>query len=178
MCIETLKAVKSQCGGGNMGKLKQRLHIAYSDAVATTPAPEPNTHLISGDFVMRSANATASPPVTAGVFYPWDFSKYDNGYEAEAVGDDENVSYVHKLKLRVNKMSSEKDHMFNGLLGRGTRVIFKDGNGLPKMMGDQETPATIKIIPGSADKNGYAIEISYESPNLLYTYVGAIPVGA
>ena len=176
MCVETLKAIKGTCGGGNKGGLKQKLHLAYADAVASTPAPDTNLNRISEDLVMRAVDGAATPPVTAGLFYEIEVSRFDNSYAPEQVGDVENVSFLHKATARVNKMTAEKNFVFQGLLGRPVRAVVKDGNGTPWMLGDDENPCYVRIKPESADKNGYVLEFEYESANLLYEYTGAIPV--
>lgn len=171
-CVCTVDGIDQFCGGVNAPGLDRVLHITCEDQVDTIPAATADTHLIEDDIEMR-ASAVGPPAVTAGVFYPWYFSKEDMSYESTR---DENGEWTTVVKIFMLQLAAEKTYVLNGMTGDNGICIVKDRNGQQRLIGGLGNGCNIGVKEQTNPKNGYEVTINWKSAHAPYYYTGAVTV--
>ena len=172
MASPTLANIKKSCSdaAGNASGLKTTVYIAAVSHVDSIPAAVNGE--IATDIVMEP---DAGGVGVAGLFYEWDISKVGQSYTFEPEGEEEDGFGTHVLAFFIPKMTAEKSNILNGSRGGCEHhVIFRDGNALPWLMGDNAEGATVSVVPSTNDRNGYTVTCRYRAAKLLPTYTGAI----
>lgn len=171
-CCPTLGNIQKACddAAGNASGLKTKVYIACAEHVDSIPAAVDGA--IATDIVMELDTGEGS----SGLFYEWAISKVGQSYTFEPEGEEEDGFGTHVLTFFIPKMTAEKSNILNGTRGGAEhQVIFRDGNALPWLMGDNDEGATISVVPSTNDRNGYTVTVRYRAAKLLPTYTGAIP---
>lgn len=179
-CCIDLGNISKFCGGVNAPGLDRQLRVMCGEDVKTIAAP--SGHRV-GDITLRPtvpailANPSATPPVTAvpavpgGTAYTWNFAKEDQSFESD---QDDNGLWKTKVKIFVPKLESEKSQVFNNSTGDDKIVVVKDRNGKSRLIGSLTEGCSIKVKEQTNPKNGYVIEIDWESAHSPYFFEGVI----
>ena len=167
VCECTVGAIAAFCGGVNAPGLDLSLAITCQDELLSIPAPGADTHTISTNITYRAA----APPITAGKFYQWFFSKQNSSYESER---DENGLWKTTVKIFVPKLQAEKTYVFNGLTGENLVTVVPDKNGEKRVIGSLTNGAMVSVKEVTNPKNGYEVTITWESAHAPYYYTGTL----
>ena len=174
-CCVDLDHIAKFCGGVNAPGLDRQLSIMCGEHI--TSIATATSHKITGDIELRAAVAAApnaTPPVvgvTAGAAYTWNFSKEDQEFTSE---QDENGLWKTKVKIFVPKMEAEKSDVFNNATGDDKVIVVKDRNGKKRLIGSLSEGCTGKTKEQTNPKNGYVIDIDWESAHSPYFFEGDI----
>lgn len=171
-CCPDLGTIQKACNdaAGNASGLKTKVYVACMDHITAIPAA--TAGVIATDITMSLDTGEGS----AGLFYEWEFSKINASYTFEPEGEAEDGFGTHVLSFFIPKMSAAKNVILNGVRGGAEHaIVFRDGNGTPFLMGDNDEGATIEVVPSTNDRNGYTITCRYRAAKLLPEYTGATP---
>lgn len=168
-CCVSLATIPKFCGGVNAPGLDRKLAIACGDDVATIPAAV--DHVISTAITMRAADSAASPPTTAGVFFGWNFAKEDQEFTSEK---DDNGLWKTVVKIFVPKLAAMTSNILNNVNGDDKISIVKDRNGAQRLIGSLTEGCSVKVKEQTNPKNGYVVEILWESSHSPYFYTSTI----
>lgn len=170
-CTCTVAAVERFCGGVNAPKLHRQLWATCEEEINEIPAPTADTLKVETDITMRAADA-GPPAITAGLFYTWGFSsKEDSSWESER---DENGMVQTSVKFFMERVNADKTYIFNGMTADNIVAIVKDRNGEQRIVGELGNGAMVKVKEVSTPKNGYEVEITWESKDFPLFYTGTI----
>lgn len=172
-CCTGLATIEKACGGGNTPGLKTKIYVACVDEVATIPAVDASSLIVSTDITMRAADA-GPPAIAAGTFKEWSISKINGTWTVEAVGEGENISYNVTVNAFINKISASKSYILNSATGGEFIVIAEDKNGQKRLVGDIDDGCSIKVGEQTNDANGYPVVIEWTVNHLPYFYTGSI----
>lgn len=167
-CVE-LATISKFCGGVNAPGLDRQLAIACGDAVTAIAAAA--DHVVSTAITMRPADNVANPAVPAGVFYAWNFAKEDQEFTSE---QDENGLWKTTAKIFIPKMEAVKSNILNNSTGDDKIAILKDRNGNQRIVGSITEGCSVKVKEQATPKNGYVVEIMWESAHSPYFYTSTI----
>lgn len=170
-CAATLANIEKACGGGNAAGLTTKLQLAWIDDVATIPARDnyPTTgapHTISGNITMASGKT----------FKEWNFSESDQEYSVVPEGDDEFITFLTTLKVRIPKVSPLTSYILNGGIGAQYVVINKDKNKRQYINGDKDQGMSFRPEMTVVEKNSYVVTFQLRSKEMPLFYTGTIPV--
>lgn len=176
VCCIDLGNIQKFCGGVNAPGLDRQLTIMCGEDV--TNIPNASGHKITGNIGLRAAvpaDATATPPVVAvpkGNAYTWNFAKEDQEFISE---QDDNGLWKTTAKIFIPKMDAEKSNVLNNSTGDDKIILVKDRNGKVRLIGSSSEGCSVKVKEQTNPKNGYAVEIHWESSHSPYFYEGAQP---
>lgn len=156
-CSSNVAAIEAFCGSANAPMLDRKLYITSADNITTIPAA--SNHVISSNMTM------------SGLFYEWFFSKEESSYSSEI---DENGMWQTEVKIFIEKQTSAKSHILNGVNGDNYVAIVVDRNGESRLIGDTTNGCRIRVRETTTPKNGYEVTITWESPLAPYFYTGTI----
>jgi hypothetical protein len=71
-------------------------------------------------------------------------------------------------------MEAEKSHIFNNATGDDKVVVVQDRNGKNRVIGSLSEGCSIKTKEQTNPKNGYVVEIDWESSHSPYFLEGSI----
>jgi len=162
--------VKKHCEGGNAPDLKQTQYATCADEVATIPAANAGTHVVSGDITFRAADAGTG--AEAGALYPWHVSKKDGSFKSTK---DENGLWNTEVKYFVPYLNAAKTYVFSNLAEDNDIHIVNDMNGKRRIVGELDNPASTLTEETTTPKNGYVITITWQSAKAPLFYEGAVP---
>jgi hypothetical protein len=180
-CCVDLNDIPKFCGGVNAPGLNRQLHIACGEDVKTIP--QAAGHKITSNIIVHpavvavAANPTATPPieaitaVPAGKFYTWNFAKEDQEFTSDR---DDNGLWKTVVKMFIPKMEADKSNVLNNSTGDDKIVVFQDRNGKSRLVGSDTEGCTIKVKEQATPKNGYVVEVMWESAHSPYFYEGTI----
>ena len=179
LCCVDLNDIPSFCGGVNAPGLNRQLRIACGEDVVSIDAAV--GHKITTKITVRpavvavAANPSATPPVVAvaavpaGKFYTWNFAKEDQEFSSER---DENGLWKTAVKIFIPKMEAAKSDVLNNSTGDDKITVVQDRNGRWRLIGSDTEGCTIKVKEQTNPKNGYVVEIMWESSHSPYFYEG------
>jgi len=160
----TLVELLKQCGT-NAADLVGELYLAFKADVDTIPSA--TDHVVSAAITMKASK----------VFVKVELSKKDKSYESNPEGDEDGSIYKTLFKGFHPHLRSVATNMLAGASnGCDVIAIFKDKNGEQRIIGDLSEGAILKakeII--TKEKNGYELELGWESNLPPYFYTAAIP---
>lgn len=180
-CCIDLGHIEKFCGGVNAPGLDRQLQIMCGEHVSAIATV--SHHKITGNITLRAAvaaviaNPSATPPVlavaavSAGVAYTWNFAKEDQEFTSE---QDDNGLWKTKVKIFVPKLEATKSDVFNNSTGDDKVIVVKDRNGKSRLIGSLSEGCSIKTKEQTNPKNGYVIEIDWESAHSPYFFEGSI----
>lgn len=180
-CCIDLGDIPKFCGGVNAPGLNRQLTVMCGEHVKIIAAA--THHKVSGNITLRPAapavvaDPNATPPVeaadavTKGKAHTWNFAKEDQSYEAT---QDDNGLWKTSVKIFVPKMEAEKSDIFNNATGDDKIIVFEDRNGKNRIVGSTTEGCSIKIKEQTNPKNGYMVEIDWESAHSPYFFEGEI----
>jgi hypothetical protein len=180
-CCVDLGHIEKFCGGVNAPGLDRLLQIACGEHVFSIP--NATGHRITSDIRLRpavaavAANPSAVPPtaavaaVTKGVMYQWNFAKEEQSFESV---QDDNGLWKTTVKIFIPKLEAEKSNVLNNSTGDDKITIVKDRNGKSRLIGSLTEGCSIKVKEQTNPKNGYVVEILWESAHSPYFFEGTI----
>lgn len=169
-CICTVGTIAAFCGGVNAPGLDRQLSITCEDQIAAIPAVETNTHTIADNITYRSA-VTGPPAIAAGKFFKWGFAKEGGSYESER---DDNGLWNTLVKIFVPKLEAGKTYTLNGMTGDNNIALVPDRNGEIRLIGSKTNGCTVKVKETTDPKNGYEVQITWQSSHAPYFYTGTV----
>lgn len=169
-CTCTVADIEQFCGGVNAPGLDRILSITCEDELLAIPAPATDTHTISDDITYRAPDA-GPPVITAGKFYKWNFSKDNSSWTSER---DENGLWNTSVKFFIPKLAATTTYTLNGMTGENQVALVPDRNGEIRLVGALGNGAMVKVKETTDPKNGYEVEITWQSAYAPYYYTGAI----
>jgi hypothetical protein len=169
VCCPELGTIEKFCGGVNAPGLERQLGIACGDSITAIPAAV--DHLVTGPLTYRTADPNASPAIPAGKFFAWNFAKEDQEFVSE---QDENGLWKTSVKIFIAQMTAEKSNVLNNSQGDDKISVVTDRNGRQRLVGSLKEGCSIKVKEQATPKNGYVVEIMWESAHSPYFYSGTI----
>jgi hypothetical protein len=179
-CCLDLGHIEKFCGGVNAPGLDRQLQVMCGEHVKSIP--DAVKHEV-GNIGLRPyaaaivANPSATPPilaspaVTKGEAFTWNFAKEDQSFESD---QDDNGLWKTKVKIFVPKLEAVKSDVFNNATGDDKIVVVKDRNGKKRLIGSTSEGCSIKVKEQTNPKNGYVIEMDWESSHSPYFFTGTI----
>ena len=179
-CCIDLGHIEKFCGGVNAPGLNRQMSVICGEHIKSIASA--TGHVVSGIVLRKAkaavtANPSATPPVEAspavskGKAYTWNFSKEDQEYSSE---QDDNGLWKTKVKIFVPLMEAVKSNVFNNATGDDKVVVVQDRNGRNRIIGSLSDGCSIKAKEQTNPKNGYVVEIDWESAHSPYFLEGSI----
>jgi hypothetical protein len=128
-------------------------------------------HRITDPISMRPADPSTTPATPAGLFYAWNFSKEDQEFTSE---QDENGLWKTQVKIFIPKMEASKSFILNNSTGDDKVIVVKDRNGKQRLIGSTTEGCSVKVKEQATPRNGYVVEIMWESGHSPYFYESTI----
>lgn len=172
-CCNTIEDIERQCGGGAAPGLATSLKVICIDNVVSIPEKHIYVDGDTKELAYTITDDIVLEPDT--VWNCWNFSKKDNSYVAEPIGEDGDEGWTITVQMFVKKLDPLKTRIFNGTAGGEFLVVTTDKCANQRLLGDKECGgASISVREQTNDKNGYVVTITWTTSYLPCWYQGAI----
>jgi hypothetical protein len=165
MCECSNDTIERECGRNAAG-IKPYFAVACDDEVDSIGAA--TDHAVS-TVTMRAADT--DPVVAAGKFHKWSGKRIDGDFKSEQ--NTETGMWNTTSKLFIPKLTAAKSAILNNLGEDNSHVVVTDMNGAKRYVGEKDNPANVKVTEQTTPRNGYVIDITWESDHSPYFYTGA-----
>ncbi len=159
-CCADLQDLLRICNEGNAAGIFPEIKIVCRKDIDAIPVA------VDGEITTDITLASGKKWVTL------ETSNVQGSYTATPEGDSDGYTYNHVLTLFLPRVSGTRNHVLSSMRGE-YGVGFTDRNDTTLFMGNTQSGAEVKVTPQTEGKNGYAVEISWKSKDLLPEYQGA-----
>lgn len=177
--MSNIPAFVTDCDQNNKAGLAAFLHLACRKCVATIPAPDADSLIVSTDMTLRAADGAATPPVVAGAFVKYEVSTdyAKNTFATETGGDDDTIFFTTTYTGFIPGNAPDIIHSINVASGRcGVIAVVKTENDDQRILGDLNRGAKVRMAEAiNGETAGVTITITYRSTTPPLFYTGAIP---
>lgn len=171
-----LEDIARFCGQNNTPGMSADFHLIPICDVTTIPAPDTyDPDDVTPDPTLAHTISTAVTLAASKYWSKWSARKSSVTYKAEITGEEDAEQVQVTITAYLPKMTNLKTwYMNQGINGRFAVLMADRNGGDPRLIGEIDNGAKVKVTEDSNPKNGYNLEITCLMDNFPYYYSGAI----